>query len=833
MNFFSFHLIARQAICIVCLATTTMARGGESDLAILPDQIILNGQSAQQRLIVLNSVNGSFQGEWVDEVVLESSNPQIVAIQEHVAQPMSNGQATITAILGSQTAVAKVTVVNMEQPVVRSLRNDVLSVFAKLGCNSGACHGALAGKGGFKLSLRGYDPVGDYTAIAVHARGRRIELSDPGRSLILAKPSGAIPHGGGIRFEVDSPAYKIIADWIAQGAPPPDHDDIRVDRIEVLPEQLILQPHDEHQLIVRAHYTDGHFRDVTPWATFESVDLSVTSVDDAGRIQVTGPGGGSVTARFASNIAIAHVIVPYDTELDEQTFENLEAQNFIDQLVTVKLKQLKLPVSPAASDQSFLRRAYLDTLGTLPTPDEVRSYLADPSPNKRTVLIDTLLARPEFVDYWSYKWSDLLLVSGLHLRPEPLKVYYHFIRQHVEQNTPWNEFVQKVITAQGGTMDQGAVNFYSLHEDAESMTENVCQAFLGLSIGCAKCHNHPLEKWTNDQYYAMASFFARVRSKGWGGDPRRGDGIRTVFVARSGELLQPRTGKPQPPTPLDAEPLSVDSIGDRRQYVAQWLTSAENPYFARSIANRVWANFLNVGLVEQIDDMRDTNPASNERLLSALADYLVEHDFDLKQLMKAILNSSTYGRSSRPLPGNLADSRFYSRYYPKRLMAEVLLDAISQVTGVPTPFTHLELPNSRQEETKFYPEGTRAVQLYDSAVASPFLKSFGRNPRNITCECERSDEPSMVQVFHIANGDTIHGKLQEEGNRVDQLLAKDLPTDKLVKEVYLAALSRYPTDLEIQRLLPVLNGSITSSRREVVEDLFWSVMSSREFLFGQ
>ena len=808
------------------LVAVAAAGGDVSGIELLPGEFTLHGVSAEQTLLVVRSAEDTSLGELTSDVTLQSSDSSVVAVDEGMVRPVGNGRAIITASHGDQAVEASVSVAGMGEPDVRSLRNDVLAVFAKLGCNSGSCHGALAGKGGFKLSLRGYGPLADYNAIAVQARGRRIELSDPGRSLILAKPSGAIAHRGGLRFEVGSPAYAIISEWIAQGARPPRDDDPRVERIEILPRRVVLRPDDEHQLMVLAHYTNGRVQDVTRWTKFESVNLSVPNVGDAGRIKIVGPGEGAVTAWFASKIAIVRATVPYGAKIDEEMLTQVEVRNFIDEMVLAKLKQLNLPPSPPADDASFLRRAYLDTVGVLPTADEIQRYLADTSTNKREKLIDSLLASSEFVDYWSYKWSDLLLVNGRRLSPEPVKAYYQFIRNHVERNTPWDEFAQQVVTAQGGTLENGATNFYTLHEDAEAMTENACQAFLGLSIGCAKCHNHPLEKWTNDQYYAMASFFARVRSKG------SKNGVRTVLVTGSGELIQPRTGKPQPPIPLDGEPLAAGELGDRRQYLAQWLISPENPYFARAIANRVWANFFHVGLVEQVDDMRDTNPASNEPLLAALADYLVGHDFDLKQLVKAILSSSTYGRSSKPLAGNEEDSRFYSRYYPRRLMAEVLLDAISQVVDVPTDFTHLEFPDSSQQETKFYPTGTRALQLYDSAVASPFLKSFGRNPRNITCECERSDESSMVQVLHIANGDTIHAKLKKEGNRVDQLLAANLPVYKLIEEIYLASLTRYPTDKEMQQLLPLIADVDAASRREVVEDLFWSVLSSREFLFG-
>ena len=713
-----------------------------------------------------------------------------------------------------------------------SFRNDVEPILAKLGCNSGACHGALAGKGGFKLTLRGYDVDTDYHAIARQSRGRRIEVADPGRSLILAKPSGALPHKGGVRFEVGSPEYTIIANWIAGGAPPPRPDDPRVDHLEAVPARTKSTPGKTQQVTLNAHYTDGTVRDVTRWAKFSSADETVATVDEAGKVEVIGHGEGAITAWFASKIVMARITSPYDYDVEDAVYAAAEERNFIDTLVLKQLRRLNLKPSLPATDAEFLRRVFLDTIGTLPTPAEARQFLADDAADKRDRLIEQLLERPEFVDYWTYRWSDIMLINGTRLRPQAVKAYYQWVRQNVENNTPWDEFVREVITAQGDSFENGATNFYAIHQSPEEMTENACQAFLGLSIGCAKCHNHPLEKWTNDQYYAMANLFARVRAKGWGGDGRNGDGKRTLMVSTHGDLIQPLRGKPQPPTPLDAEPLDFDDTTDRRDYLADWLTSAENPYFSRAITNRIWANFFGVGLVESVDDMCLTTPASNEEGLAAASQFVADHNFDLKQLMRAILQSATYQRSSRPLPENAEEKRFYSRYYPRRLMAEVLLDAISQVTDVPASFTDVLFPGADRNKTDFYPKGTKAIQLYDSAVESYFLKTFGRNQRLITCECERSDEPSMVQVLHLSNGDSLNGRLAAKENRITALLAGDQDNAGIVEEAYLLCLSRFPKDSERSRLLPLLDTPDAEQKRIAVEDLFWALMTSREFLFN-
>ena len=727
----------------------------------------------------------------------------------------------------------------VESPSEISFRNDVLPILTKQGCNSGACHGALAGKGGFRLSLRGYDPESDYFNIVKQDRGRRVVLSDPGRSLVLAKPSGAMPHKGGLRFDTDSVEYQILSQWIANGAAPPSDEDARVDRISITPDRATHAIGETRVMSVTAHYTDETDSDVSRWTKWSSTNDAVATVDEQGVVTVNGPGEGAVVATYASQLAIARITVPYEggepSAESGELVDSREPRNLIDELVSQQLERLNLSASPPCSDADFLRRAYVDTIGALPTAAESRAFLSDTAEDKRDKLIDELLERPEFVDYWAYRWSDVLMLNGNLLRPEALKAYYEWIHARVEENTPWDAFVRELLTSTGHSFEYGATNFFSINQDPETMTENACQAFLGLSIGCAKCHNHPLEKWTNDQYYAMANLFSRVRAKGWGGDGRSGDGKRTLYVVETGELTQPRTGKPQPPTPLDGEPIAYDDPTDRREHLADWMTSPENPYFARSITNRVWANFFGVGLVEQVDDMRTSNPASNEELLTATAGYLVEQEFNLKSLMRLILQSNTYQRSSQPLPGNAEESRFYSRYYPRRMLAEVIHDAVVQVTEVPTTFDQIAYAGSDRQETKFYPLGTKAIQLYDSAVENYFLQTFGRNQRRITCECERTDEPSMVQVLHLSNGNTINQKLQADGSRAETLLQlrrSGMSDEALLDEIYLACLSRFPTESERNKLLDMLPDIGTGDEREVIEDIFWSILSSREFLFN-
>ena len=802
--------------CIICfmMMVGTDVWGAEPQLAIFPSQLTFSGPEVRQRVVVQWAREGDVLGEVTKALTLTSSNPKVVAVEGSVAIPVGNGEATIVASVGQAQATATVHVSEMDKPFHWNFRNHVQSVLAKAGCSSGACHGALAGKNGFKLSLRGYDPEGDYLVLTRQMRGRRIVPSDPGRSMILTKPTGRLPHGGGLRFEEGSLEYRVIAQWIAAGAMPPTADDPRLERLEILPPAVLVEPGAKQQFIVEAHFSDGRVEDVTAWAKYTSTNLSVAEVNASGQVSIRGHGEGAITAWYLSQVVVATVTAPQEHKIPPQVFADAARQNLIDDLVLAKLQRLNLRPSPAASDAEFLRRAYLDTIGALPTADEVRAFLADDSSGKRAALIDRLLERPEFIDYWSYRWSDLLLVNSAKLRQPAMWAYYKWIRDRVAANTPWDELVYRLITATGSTLENGATNYFVLHNNPAELAETTSLAFLGTSIGCAKCHNHPLEKWTNDQYYAMANLFARVRTKN-----AAGTGNRIVFSAAQGDLIQPLRGRPQPPQPLDGDVLPADFQGDRREPLARWLVSRDNPLFARAIVNRVWANFMGVGLVEKVDDLRQTNPASNEPLLAALAGFLVEHDFDLKSLMRLILGSATYQRSSQVLPENAEDDRFYARYYPRRLMAEVLLDAYSQVAGVPTQFPG-------------YPKSWHALELPDAAVSSYFLKTFGRPERTITCVCERTAEPSMVQVLHITNGDTLNKKLEAKGSRPQELLDAGLSDEAVIDEVYLSGLSRFPTAEEKQKLLAVFAETPKSERRQVVEDLFWGVLSTKEFLFN-
>ncbi len=708
-----------------------------------------------------------------------------------------------------------------------SFRNTIQPILTRYGCAMGACHGAAAGQGGFRLSLRGFDDEGDWLSITRSANGRRLTLEDPARSLFLLKAVKTVPHKGDKRFEMNSPEYKAIADWIAAGAPGPQADDPRIVLLSVSEPHLVTQAGKSVQLKVTAKFSDDHSEDVTRWCKYNATNASVATVDDNGLIKTTGSGEGTVSAWYLSRLAIVTITIPQPGKPDTEAFAALKPRNFIDEHVLTKLRELNIPPSGRATDAEFLRRAFLDTIGVLPTPEEANTFLAGKAADKRDRLIDALLKRPEFVDYWSHRWSDLFLVNGDKLMPQAMWSYYNWIRRHVAANTPWDAMVRDLLTATGSTLEHGGGNFFILNDEPTKCAETVSVAFLGTSIGCAKCHNHPMEKWTYDQYYAFANLFARVRTKN-GTQAEE----RVLFSDTQGDLVAPLTGKPQPPRPLDAlQPVSITSTEDRRITLANWLTSADNKLFQRAIVNRVWANFFGSGLVEAVDDLRVTNPASNEPLFAAACEHLVKQKFDLKALMRTMLQSETYQRSSITLPENISDLRYGSHYVPRRLKAEVLLDTVSQVTAAPTTFK-IDRRNANRGTADAYPMGFRALQLPDSNIASYFLKSFGRADRVATCECERTNEPSMAQALHIANGETFNQKLALKDNRLDALLASQQPDAKIIEEAYLLTLTRAPTDRELEKATQLLATAKPEDRRITLEDLFWSLMSSKEFLFN-
>ncbi len=818
------ELLRRILVALTLVSLVWPSRAAEYRL--LPEKIVLHGPHDRQRVVLAILEQGKIVGQCTDRVQFQIQPASVARIDaDGVVWPRENGQAMLTVqVQDGTTLQVPISVGNMESSEP-SFRREVLPMLTRAGCNSGACHGALAGKGGLKLSLRGYDPDADYYVLTRQALGRRLDLVQPHRSLLLLKPTMTVNHGGGLRIDPDSPAYRLLADWIASAAPGPKSEEAKLVRIEVLPPIVILKPGDKFQLLVRATYSDGRQRDVTHWAKFSSAEEGVALVNDDGLVQVRGYGEAGIAVWFSDLVAVSEVLVPFANRLPPDTFARAERRNFVDDLVLKKLEALRIPPSPLCSDAEFLRRVYLDTIGLLPTPEELQQFLADPSPDKRARWIDRLLDRPEFVDYWAYKWSDLLLISSRKLPQPAVWAFYQYVRQSVADNKPWDQFAREILTARGSNLSNGAANYFVMHRDIAELTEKTTVIFLGLSLTCARCHNHPIEKWTQDQYWALANLFSRVAQKN--GD-RPGEVI--VYDLPSGDVPHLRRGLPMPPAPPDGPALDLSDPRNRREYFAAWLTSPDNPYFARALVNRVWRHFLGRGLVEPEDDLRLTNPPTNPELLDALTRDFVQHRFDVKHLIRTILNSATYQRSSRTVPENEADDRFYSHYLVRRLPAEVVLDIYSQVTEVPTVFSQIKVGTTGGVAgTDQFPLGTRALQLPDSLVVSGFLDSFGRPDRSQPCSCERMSDASMSQALHLNNGQTLNEKLRAKNGRIEKWVEEKVPLDEALRRLYRLALCREPTQKEQQQMLAALK---EAQLRDALEDLFWAVLTSPEFLFN-
>jgi hypothetical protein len=821
----------RTALLVTLLAIT-FASPVRASLRIYPPEISLSGRETTQQLLVVQ-VNG--EEAVADQTTLASfvsSAPKIIAVDAAgQLTALSDGQAMITTKVGSETTTIKVVAKNTAQLADKTFRNHVIPVLTRSACNTGACHGALAGKGGFKLSLRGYDLDTDHFVLTRQALGRRIDREEPAKSLLLLKGTRTIKHGGGQKLDPQSADYQVLANWIAAGAPGVSDKDAKITRLEVFPPVSVLKPESQMQLSVRAWYSDGHSEDVTRWAKFTSSEDLVANVDADGRIRVIGHGEAGISVWFSDLVTLANVVSPFPNKVEPKVFAEAAKYNSIDDAVLRKLQRLNLPPSPICDDSEFIRRAYLDAAGILPTPEEVKKFLADKSSDKRAKLIDKLLERPEFVDYWAYKWSDLLLVTTRRLPQQGVWSFYSHIRQSVADNKPWDRFARDILTASGNSLRNGAANYFVIHKDVTDLSESTAVTFLGMSLTCARCHNHPLERWTQDQYWQMANLFSRVGLKS--GD--RGGSVH-VQSEPTGEAMHPRRGIAMNPTPLDGKPLSLESAVDRRKYFADWLTAPENPWFAKALVNRVWRNFLGRGLVEAEDDLRETNPPTNTELFDQLAKDFVKNKYDVKKLIRTIMTSATYQRSSKPVPGNEGDDRFYSRYIVRRLTGEVILDAYSQVTNVPTPFTHLNT-NARDAITPYngFPVGTRAMQLPDSLVVSPFLDAFGRPERSQTCSCERSGDATVGQALHLNNGKTLNDKLRAKNSRLSEWLTEKRSDKEVISQLYLLSLCREPTEKELGLFTKMLKDAVAdgASRREALEDLCWAVLASKDFVFNR
>lgn len=741
---------------------------------------------------------------------LTSGDAKIVRIQEGIALPVGNGKTQLLVNVGGHSAIVPVEVVDFEKPEMVSFLYQTQAALTKQGCNQGACHGSPSGKGGFRLSLRAYDPVLDMETVVREAYHRRVDMINPAASLMLRKPLMEVAHGGGRRIKQGDYAYTVLHNWIAQGCRPDSETGTKCVKIEVYPKNREFhRPAHVQQLLVLGHFSDGTVRDITKLADYLSSDEAVATVDADGFVVSRERGETTVLVRYLT--LMETTALTFLAEVPGFKWNNPAESNFVDKVVNEKLQRLQVLPSGVCSDEEFVRRVYLDVVGRLPTIPEAQTFLADKRADRRTLLIDALLEHPDFADFWSLKWADLLRVRKTKVSEPGVHKFHRWIEQAVRDNMPYDEFARRLVTASGSTLANPAANFYRTAADVNDCTETASQLFLGVRMQCAKCHNHPFERWTQDNYYGVAAFFTRVQRK-----KTSDENDLVVWSARSGEISQPRTGKTMKPwAPLKGD---VDLPGeeDRRVAFADWLTSPDNPFFAKVEVNRLWGHLMGRGIVEPVDDFRESNPPSHPALLDALAKEFVTHGFDRKHIIRTILNSRTYQLSSRRNEFNKDDVKYFSHSRTRMLSAEQLLDAICQVTAVPEKFPGL-------------PAGTRAVALPSPDVDNYFLKVFGQPARETACACERSGESNLSQALQMINGPLVHAKIRDAKNRARTLKAEGKTPVDIVKELYMAAFCRQPSDPELKAAVDHISRSGDVERG--MEDVCWAILNTNEFLF--
>jgi hypothetical protein len=811
---------------VALLALTPCAAPGRAEFTVYPRAVTLNGTCARAQLLV-SAVEGrqpadERSADLTHEAVYVSSNDQIVTVSKGgVVLARGNGAATLTVTAAAKMVTLPVTVTGVSARPVVGFSEHVMPILSRAGCNAGACHASQYGKGGFKLSIFGSQPEQDYQAIVRDNLGRRVNSLDPAASLLLRKPTLGVPHEGGRRLEAGSGDYQLLAAWQANGAPGPNAKAPQVTRLQVLPRRRVGPPGYTQQLQVVATYDDGPSRDVTAWAKFKSMDEGVLRISPSGLARTVGRGQGTALVRFEDHAEIATFVVPYSDRVDLSGWAD---RNFIDRLAADNFREVGISPSPLCDDATFLRRAFLDVVGTLPTPQQAAAFLDSKEPDKRDRLIDALLGltgdpardihNNAYAAWWSLKWADLVRSNSAALGEQGMWALHNWMTAAFRDNKPFDRFVRELITARGSTFSNGPANYFRIANNPQDLTEATAQLFLGVRLQCAKCHHHPFEKISQADYYSFAAFFARVGTK-----TSQEFGIfgnETVVVVRpDGEVGHPKTGAVLKPTPLHGKPLAAEPP-DRRRALAEWLTAPDNPYSARNVVNRYFAYLMGRGLVEPIDDVRATNPATNAALLDALAADFVKHGHDVKHLLRTILRSRLYQLESQPAKGNAADDRFYSHHPVKRLSAEALLDAVDAATGVPTKFAKVPL-------------GTRAIELPDARYDNYFLNTFGKPRREAVCECERVSEPNLAQALHTLNGDVLAAKLAAPEGRLGRLLAAKKPPAEIVAELYLATLSRRPSADEQSVCTKWL--AEASNPRAFYEDLLWSLINSKHFLF--
>jgi hypothetical protein len=822
---------APLARCASLALVWALGFGGLSSAALAAEFVVTPPQvkfdrnfERAQLLVTAVDAAGQVSARSIDltpDALYSVANPAVATVSATGnLQAVGNGQTTLTVTHEGISRTVEVLVEGVVSHPSVSFTEHVLPILYKAGCNGGACHASQHGKGGFTLSVMGFDPPADRNMIVRDRMQRRVNLLVPEESLFLRKPLMELPHGGGRRLIPGSNDHQILQAWIAGGAAEPKADAPKVERLIVTPAERIGTPGFKQQLRVQAVDSTGATRDVTAWARYDSMDDSVVSVSPSGLLSAVGRGQAPVMIRFEGQAEIAMTVVPF---ADSVALDGWQSRNFIDDLAAAKFRELGITPSGLCDDSTFLRRAFLDAVGALPSREETVAFLESPDPDKRAKLIDRLLgfdpdpARNPFNDqyaaFWSLKWADLIRNSSTTLGDQGMWALHNWLRESFRTNKPFDQFVRELVTAKGSIFSNGPANYFRVASNAPDLAEATAQLFLGTRLQCAKCHHHPFEKYSQADYYGFAAFFSRVAVKGSSEFGNFG-GESVVWVRPSGEVTHPRTGAVMKPTPLDGEP--VDDPLDRRVALAKWLTAPENEGFARNVVNRLMAHYLGRGLVDPVDDMRATNPPSNPALMAALVVDFRESRFNVKHLMRRIMHSRLYQLDSQPTAANQADTRFYSHFRVKRLAAEPLLDAVDQATGSVTKYPNLPL-------------GTRAIELPDANYTNPFLVTFGKPKRASVCECERTPDENLAQALHTLNGDVIASKIADAHGRVAKLLAENKPASEQVTDLYLTTLCRRPTPAEVEFGTSYL--ATAPSPQEGLQDLLWGLMNSKQFLF--
>ena len=783
-------------------------------------QAVLNGPDERKQLLVDGKYSSGQLRDLTPSITWQASTEGIVTISPAgMVTPMADGTVKITAsVEEGAKATCELTVKNFATPRPINFPNQIVPIFTKNGCNAGGCHGKSTGQNGFRLSLLGFYPSDDYEFLVKETRGRRLFPSAPEKSLLLLKSTNTVAHGGGHRLDKESYEYGLIVRWLEQGMPYGKPDDPVVERIEVFPASRAMERGGRQQVAVLSHYSDGSSEDVTHIAQYESNDSEMAEVSPTGLVHTFDlTGDVAVMARFQGQVSVFRATLPLGIEVADNTLP--PRRNFIDELVFAKLKALGIPPSSVCDDATFVRRASLDIAGRLPAADEVQAFVADADPQKRDKLTDRLLDSAGYADYFANKWSVILRnqrVNNNYTRGT--YAFHDWIRHSLLTNKPYNEFVRDIVGASGEMGQNPPVAWYRAVETSEKQLEDTAQLFLGLRLQCARCHHHPFERWSQHDYYSFAAFFSRVgRKNGINGLQPRDE--QRIFHNRGQALARnPRTNENLKPAGLGSEPLDIEPDHDPRQLLVDWMRSPENPFFAAALANRYWKHFFGRGIVEPEDDIRVTNPASNPELLQALARHFIDSRFDMKELIRTICRSSVYQLSSEPNEFNATDKQNFSYYHPKRLNAEVLYDALNQVTGTSTNFNGL-------------PQGTRAVQLPDSGVNNYFLTVFGRPQATSPCECERSQEANLAQSLHLLNSNEVQGKLSTGDGRAAKLARdKDRSDPDKIRELYAWAYARPPDDGELSLTTDYL--AKHENKQQAYEDILWALINTKEFLFN-